>query len=133
MSYTHPILGILEVKGKEYLYDTKSGSNEIGGYIMRETGLQKEIELQDKYIKALADPGTYLAVVNDDLKRIGKILEKVYTDETLRLLTNGYSNDEAEKGAKKEMEHMKQRLMEQHAKDYPKGVKDTVVEKLKKK
>ena len=111
------------------------GTSETGiaSEISRKIGLNSEIVKNDKIIKALNDPSTYLTEKNKALKDLEIELDTMYATEVYRLIKGGVSNNKAEELATKSVEARREIRIKEIEIDYPTSVEKLVLHKLKKK
>lgn len=107
--------------------------NSNGGYLMRETGLSRVIDKNDKIITALADPGKYLASKNQRIIDMETELNTTYSKEFSRALVLGYSDEDAKARSLKFVNHLKEALLSDIDKDFPMEAIDLAKKKLLKK
>lgn len=96
-------------------------------YILRDpthTSLQMEIENVGRKANAVLAPSQYMGEKNRDLLNIERKLSTALAENIRYLLSEGYSQSEAEKIGLEKAKQQKDFLMDVHKKKYPKEIKD---------
>lgn len=111
------------------IYEAQNNS----GFIMRETGLSRVIDRNDRVIDALSEPAKYLADRNKRIIAMEDELNKSYSKEFSRALTLGYSDEDAKTRSMKLVNHLKETLLSDIDKDFPMEAIDLAKKRLLKK
>ena len=113
----------------EYKIDGDAG-DEIQDYVLRESGLERQIQKNKILAAALQSPSLYLYKKNKDLDDIGHSLSLYFATEYQRLLKTGITQEKAREKATAFMNSQKEREMAIHNANFPTEVNDKVAEKL---
>ena len=130
-----PLFGFkIKRKGDFKFEVTEKGNvDSMQDYVLRASGLGKEILRNDRIATGLADPAKYFEEKNKDLENMAVRLKDVFAGEYERLLLTGISRDKAQKKATEFMEQQKARELSIHNKNFPTEINNKVIEKLLKK
>ena len=104
--------------------------NLITDYVLRESGLERQIQKNRILAAALQSPSVYLMKKNKNLDDIGESLAIYFSQEYQRLLKTGITEEKARKKATEFMNAQKEREMVIHNENFPTEVNDKVAEKL---
>ena len=99
----------------EYEIDGGKGSgDDIQDYVLRESGLERQIQKNKILAAALQSPSLYLYKKNKDLDDIGHTLATYFAVEYQRLLKTGITAEKAREKATSFMNSQKEREMAIH-------------------
>ena len=102
----------------------------INDYVMRETGLEKELQKSLRLSVALSAPKDYLEAKAKDLDAVGTRLSAYFAAEYSRLLQTGITQEKARDKATAYMNVQKEREMAIHNANWPTEINEKVTEKL---
>ena len=108
----------------------KANNAAINDYVMRETGLEKQLQRSLRLGAALDAPKVYLTDKAKDLDAIGARLSAYFAAEYSRLLQTGITDEKAKAKATAYMNVQKEREMAIHNANWPTEINDKVVQKL---
>lgn len=132
-----PGIGAIEVEGtgavKRAVVAKTFDDTTIASEAMRETGVQRELEMNKKINTALTDPGAWLTAKNKAIGDLAPELDQFYISKTYELMKEGYSNEQAIAKAKVYLKHRKDELMDKIETLYPTSITNMAHKKLKKK
>lgn len=120
-------------------YNIRRNNNDIGfdrdfdpttkDFILRNTGLAKEIKSIQRGIGALNDPQEYLIQKNNDLARIADEVQLKFQNEYVFLMDRGRSQDEATREALALATEHKKKLYNEHLYNYPTKIREPTLAK----
>lgn len=128
----HPYFGVAH-----YRDDQKQTEDDLeldyADYVSRELGISKEVVRNNRILKGLGDPASYLDAKNKDLYDIGQALSIVYSSEYVKLIRTGYSIEEAKAKAMSFTKAIKEFKMKEHEDTFPTDLTRETMNKLKRK
>ena len=117
-------------KGKIVINTNRVSKGAINDYVMRETGLEKELQRSLRLGVALHKPEDYLQAKAEDLDKVGARLSAYFAAEYSRLLQTGITQEKAREKATAYMHVQKEREMAIHNANWPTEINEKVTEKL---
>jgi hypothetical protein len=131
-SYIHPYWGVGIRDGdtpKISETDVKFGYED---YILRETGIQRQMINNNNLIQALSKPEDYLNKKNYHLREVGTEVAEVYKNAQQKFINNGYSYEKAREKALAVANDRKDYLMKLHEDEFPTHITNAAIDKQKK-
>lgn len=129
----HPLFGLVQTIPGGYTVMTPDVlSEQYRDYVPRELGISKQILKNNRVLRGLSNPGTYLNDKNANLKQIANSLGDAYKVEYGKLYNRGYSPEEAKHKALKYVKMLEEFMLKEHNDEFPTDLTNNLVGKLKK-
>lgn len=130
----HPLFGLVMVDVNGLASATTGSLDAIyEDTVPRELGISSELVKNNKILKGLAAPGTYLFQKNQDLEKIGTELTTIYKSEYVKQYNKGKSVEEAKKIALNYTKTIEAMKLKEHEEDFPIELTRETMSKLKRK
>lgn len=127
----HPLMGHIYVSDAYTPKDMpKIIERDTQDYVLRELGLGKEIVKNNRVLKGLSEPGTYLMKKNEDLVIVGNKCSDTYRSVFTTYSNKGYSLEEAKRYAMEAARDRKKALMDVHDIEFPTDVSKSAISRL---
>ena len=130
----HPFFGIVITNDVGGVLGTEDAlDQQFDDYVPRELGISKEIVKNNRILKGLANPGSYLLVKNQDLERIGVELTAIYKNEYIKQVNYGKSIEDSKKQAMKYTKLIEELKINEHDEMFPVELTKETMNKLRRK
>jgi hypothetical protein len=130
----HPLFGIIVTDNLGVASGTQASLTAMyQDTVPRELGISSELVKNNRILKGLAAPGTYLLQKNQDLERIGTELTDIYKSEYIKQYNKGKSVEEAKKIALRYTKTVEEMKLKEHDEDFPVELTRETISKLKRK